>query len=184
MLLLPPQSLSSLRLNSLSWRHINHADDDNNNRNNNNVDALAPINVVEYNQSPKGWLGISDRMADFADTAANNGTWWSSAASALWRRWIVRDDREPAKGVAQSTTSVVDDGVPTPPRMAVDEQITGRLGETFEICRPCTDVEMAHAYCSSDIGECICNKLLIECNGIWVNLIYRLGCGIAIMVAC
>lgn len=150
---------SSLLPNSLSWRHINHSrgDDD---------ASLNAINEVKNSKSNiSSWLGISDRVADFADTASSvNGTWWwSSVATSLWQRWNHdRDDddhrhHEPAKagrGVAQhQSASAALSAAVVPQRMAVDEQITGRLGETFEICRPCTDVEMAHAYCSSDIGE-------------------------------
>lgn len=78
-------------------------------------------------------------------------SWWSPNVRSLWRRWTG----------APSTTAAM---VPQQPllqeaavtrrgRMAVDEQIAGRLGETYEICRPCTDVETAHAFCTSEIGE-------------------------------
>lgn len=65
-------------------------------------------------------------------------TWWHHRASSLGRL------DEQIQRVASAKNSL---------GKAIDEQITGALGETYEICRPCTDVEMAHAYCSSDIGK-------------------------------
>lgn len=138
-------------------QHTNNADDGSQ-----HFDSVAAINEIEVDRpSPTkgGWLGVSDRIAAESAphaTAINDGTWWST--SALWRRWHVRDDDEAAKNAhnrssaADGVVARIGDGAPR--RMAVDEQITGRLGETYEICRPCTDLEMAHAYCSSDIGEC------------------------------
>lgn len=80
---------------------------------------------------------------------SGDGWWWPS----MW--WPTTDNRPTQKLLrtdehARRTASSVKRAAKG---KVIDEQITGTLGETYEICRPCTDVEMAHAYCSSDIGE-------------------------------
>lgn len=100
---------------------------------------------------------------DDEDHVAEKSSWWSPKLRSIWRRW---------SGIATSAnpTTTTESNVVEPlqpphrlqsqqqqssrQRFAIDEQIIGRLGETIEICRPCTDFESAHAFCSSEIGEC------------------------------
>lgn len=82
------------------------------------------------------------------DETLNDGSWWFS-----WRRlWKSKELKH-----KESSTKELR---PERSRLAVDEQIIGTLGETYEICRPCTEMEMAHAYCSSDIGMYILFKFI------------------------
>lgn len=158
---------------SLSSQHINHVG-----RVQDDVADSAKPTIVDNRitlDKKKGLLGYSDRLAD---AALANSTWWSSAASEWWRRWsggggdtttsddgsgrrAGRDGDRRAKANTSSTGGrLMGNGDGGGGRKAIDEQITGPLGETYEICRPCTDVEMAHAFCSSDIGKRLFNLLV------------------------
>lgn len=95
---------------------------------------------------------------------------WSLSMRSLWQRLAsVSTSMEPTASSRPTTTTI--DGrsskMRQPQRRAVDEQIVSSLGETFEICRPCTDVETAHAFCSSEIGELGIEILHVR-NDLWI----------------
>lgn len=74
----------------------------------------------------------------------SNGTWW-------WWRWGERK-------ITNKNKMISNDNRDRKAHKKINnggEDIIGALGESWEICRPCTDTEMAHAYCSSDIGKTI-----------------------------
>lgn len=79
---------------------------------------------------------VNDDASNIIGATHNDGSWWR-----LWN----------SKELTHKESSTIG-WRPERSRLAIDEQIIGTLGETYEICRPCTEMEMAHAYCSSDIG--------------------------------
>lgn len=109
---------------------------------------------------------ISDRIShdDPLDTnsANNDSTWWWD----WWQRWLQTDGTSSDdKETSDATVRVVNvrnrNGY-------VDEDIIGSFGESWDVCRPCSDHEMVHAYCSSDIGNCELTFKLLK-NGILIN---------------
>lgn len=75
-------------------------------------------------------------------------SWWM-----WWRSWLnsghtSSDDKKNSDAIVKIVNvrnrGGIGDG---------DEDIIGSFGESWDICRPCSEDEMIHAYCSSDIGK-------------------------------
>lgn len=77
---------------------------------------------------------------------AANGTWLSQ----WWNKWW----RSSSTSDAHNDKSTESNAHPSHrERIRSDNQILNAFGESWEVCRPCSDVEMAQTFCSSDIGE-------------------------------
>lgn len=78
----------------------------------------------------------------------DSDSWW------WWKRWLnfgstSGDDKKTGDAInknvnVRSNAGAYIDG---------DEEIVSGFGESWEICRPCSEEEMIHSYCSSDIGK-------------------------------
>lgn len=75
------------------------------------------------------------------DTNGNGNGWWNW----LWQSKEINEFDNGAVRKKPRATLPLE-------QLAVDEEIVSELGQSWEVCRPCTDIEMIHAYCSSDIG--------------------------------
>lgn len=79
-----------------------------------------------------------------AKNESDSWWWW-------WRRWIhggstSSDDKETSDATVKIVNVRNRGGY-------VDEGIVGSFGQSWDVCRPCSEDEMIHAYCSSDIGN-------------------------------
>lgn len=89
----------------------------------------------------------------------SDSLWW------WWKKWIhngsTSDDNKETSGAAVKVVNVRDRGG----YVDGDEDIVGNFGESWDICRPCSEDEMIHAYCSSDIGKLCDLRQSFRCCG-------------------
>lgn len=81
-----------------------------------------------------------------AKNESDSWWWW-------WRRWIHNgstssDDKETSDATVKSVNVRNRGGY-----VDGDEGIVGSFGQSWDVCRPCSEDEMIQAYCSSDIGS-------------------------------
>ncbi|KAJ6628968.1 Meteorin-like protein, partial [Pseudolycoriella hygida] len=73
-----------------------------------------------------------------------SNSWWM-----WWGKWLYNG------GVDEKETSGANHEILNRNRRVGyvngDEEIVGSFGESWEVCRPCSEEELVHAYCSSDI---------------------------------
>lgn len=154
------------RRNRIDGNDANNNDDTNDIQTDDERRMLPARRAIQKQQQYRQQFiaGNKENQQQHKPSRPNDAAWWSPNVRSIWRHWS--DDA--SIGAATVTTTTESNVVQPlqPPhgllqalqpmqrqRLAVDEQIIGRLGETIEICRPCTDFESAHAFCSSEIGE-------------------------------
>lgn len=93
----------------------------------------------------------NDKISDDGmDSLEKNSKYESDSWWWWWRRWLSdgSTNGDDGKSTGAKIVNVRNRGG----YVDGDEDIVGIFGESWDVCRPCSDDEMVHAYCSSDIG--------------------------------
>lgn len=95
----------------------------------------------------------NDKISDDGSDSfqMSNANYESDSWSWWWTRWLnqasTSDDNKKTSDATVKLVNVRNCGG------YVDEDIIGNFGESWDVCRPCSEDEMIQAYCSSDIGN-------------------------------
>lgn len=110
----------------------------------NNKRHSIPAQVLKNDKiSDRGsddWMKMSSTKDE-----SDSWLWW------WWTKWLNDGSTSDVKETSDATVKVVNvrnrGGY-----VEGDEEIIGSFGESWDVCRPCSEDEMIHAYCSSDLG--------------------------------
>lgn len=91
-------------------------------------------------------------------SSSSNDSTWKTMVAGLWDRLWERkkrsiDSDEYADKRSNSIAANKYDRIGTDTTL----DIVNELGDSWELCRPCTDTEMVENFCTSDIGMFACN---------------------------